>query len=91
MYKSAFFASTCAFVVAIDDAVLFVRFGLFVFSNVEIINKEVASFDSSQYIAHRSCYVSDTMNPLKIRVLFVKNNTHYCGVKNVYANVYLFV
>lgn len=30
-------------------------------SNVEIINKEVASFDYSQHNVHRSCYVSDTM------------------------------
>ena len=42
-------------------------FALFSFSNVEIINKEVASFDYSQHNAHRSsCYVSDTMNLLKI-------------------------
>ena len=82
-----FLLAFCAFVaisaaIDVDDAVLFFqRFVLFAFSNVEIINKEVASFDSSQYIAHRSCYVSDTMNPLKMCSSFQKKTVLWCKKK----------
>lgn len=52
-------------------------FVLFSYSNVKIINKEVASFVYSQHNAHRSCYISVTMNLLKIlrKNFIVKKST----------------